>query len=295
MSNLTMLCTVLVCATGAAAPPDPVAAVVAALPGSDAAEVRASLRAAAAATGQPLHATAARALRELEADRARGDAEARADARTGTGGERGGAGGERVGAGSEPGGAGNEPGGAASERGGASAQRAVAGAPDGGAVRGGIGLLGGSQGDQRLVRARQVGDAYYTPSRTGVVDHGHVGLYTAVDQITEITAGRRVYTIPYHGRWVQRRSVLFEVRASAAERADAAAWALSRVGVDPYSYNFATNRLTGHVGAKNCSKLVWSAYRATAGLDLDVNGGLGVYPRDVRDATRSATYRLIGG
>ncbi|HEX5741446.1 MAG TPA: hypothetical protein VFY17_07845 [Pilimelia sp.] len=267
MPSIAMLCTVAVCATGAAAPPDPAAAVAAALPGSDAAEVRADLRAAAAATGRSLAATAEKALREIQQDRARGDAEARAAASGTDTAEAAKAG---------------APGGAAA-------------APGGAAARGGVGLFGDSQGDQRLVRARQVGDAYYTPSRTGGVDHGHVGLYTAVDQITEITAGRRVYTIPYHGRWVQRRSALFEVRASTAARVGAAAWALSRVGVDPYSYNFATNRITGHLGAKNCSKLVWSAYRATAGLDLDANGGLGVYPRDVRDAAQSTTYRLIGG
>ncbi|GGK37740.1 hypothetical protein GCM10010124_33180 [Pilimelia terevasa] len=153
---------------------------------------------------------------------------------------------------------------------------------------------GGSAGDRRLVPARRVGDAYYTPASTGGVDHGHVGLYTAVDQITESVVGQRVHTIPYHGRWVRPGAVLFEIRASDSQRGAASGWALSRVGRDAYSLNFATNRLTGHTGAKNCSKLIWSAYRVTGGMDLDANGGAGVYPRDVRDAAQSTTYRVIG-
>jgi uncharacterized protein YycO len=35
---------------------------------------------------------------------------------------------------------------------------------------------------------------------------------------------------------------------------------------------------------KNCSKLVWSAYKLKAKINLDDDGGTGVYPRDVRDA-----------
>ncbi|GGJ87772.1 hypothetical protein GCM10010123_16680 [Pilimelia anulata] len=234
--------TMLAAGAPAAAPDDPVAALVAALPGVPPAEVRATLRAAAAADGGTVARAARRVLAEIAADRARGAAEQR-----------------RV-------------------------RAAAAPRP-----------YGGSGGEHRLVRARHAGDAYYTPAATAGVDHGHVGLYSAVDQITEIAAGKKVYTIPYHGRWVRSGAALFEVRVARAGRDRAVAWALGRVGRDGYSYNFATNRLTAHVGAKNCSKLVWSAYRATGGPDLDRNGGAGVYPRDVRDAPQSTVYRVIGG
>jgi hypothetical protein len=50
---------------------------------------------------------------------------------------------------------------------------------------------------------------------------------------------------------------------------------------------------TGHVGAKNCSKLVWGAYLLKAGLDIDKNGGAGVYPRDMRDSGHTVTYKTI--
>lgn len=74
-----------------------------------------------------------------------------------------------------------------------------------------------------------------------------------------------------------------------------AAWrAKDRVGKDGYSYNFATNRNTTHYGAKNCSKLIWSAYKLNSGgLDLDKDGGAGVYPRDVHDAKQTSVVRYI--
>jgi len=53
---------------------------------------------------------------------------------------------------------------------------------------------------------------------------------------------------------------------------------------DGYSFNFATNRTTGHYGNKNCSKLIWSAFKFKAKIDINKNGGLRVYPRDVRDS-----------
>ena len=79
-------------------------------------------------------------------------------------------------------------------------------------------------------------------------------------------------------------AVLKNVEISSSKRKAAAEWAYSRVGKDGYSTNFVTNRKTSYYGNKNCSKLVWSAYKLKAKIDLDDDGGTGVYPRDVRDA-----------
>ncbi len=57
--------------------------------------------------------------------------------------------------------------------------------------------------------------------------------------------------------------------------------------------NFANYRNTGHSGAKNRSKLIWSAFQLHGGLDLDVDKGFGVYPRDVRDDTQTSFLRQI--
>ena len=74
---------------------------------------------------------------------------------------------------------------------------------------------------------------------------------------------------------------------------EAAYWANSRLGKDKYSANFATNRKTGHTGAKNCSKLVWSAYLLKSGLDIDSDKGAGVYPRNIRNSGYTVSYKTL--
>lgn len=58
-----------------------------------------------------------------------------------------------------------------------------------------------------------------------------------------------------------------------------------------YSYNFATNRTTSCIGDKNCSKLVWCAFKEKAKIDIDKDGGLGVYPVDIRDSPMFLTLK----
>lgn len=43
----------------------------------------------------------------------------------------------------------------------------------------------------------------------------------------------------------------------------------------------------------NCSQLVWVAYMEAAGIDLDSNGGPGVYPYDIRDSSYTVTYQWL--
>lgn len=50
-------------------------------------------------------------------------------------------------------------------------------------------------------------------------------------------------------------AVVKSVSTSTTNRNNAANWACSQIG-QSYFYNFATNRATGHDGAKNCSKLI---------------------------------------
>ena len=54
-----------------------------------------------------------------------------------------------------------------------------------------------------------------------------------------------------------------------------------------YNLNFANNDyLTGNL---NCSQLVWVAH-TQYGVDRDGNGGLGVYPYNLRDSNLTYTY-----
>ena len=136
------------------------------------------------------------------------------------------------------------------------------------------------------------GDFYYTPSATAYINHGHVGLYYSSNVIVESIYPSGVRSISASVRTVDKGAVVKSVSTTATNKANAANWAYSQIG-QPYSLNFANNRNTGHSGAKNCSKLIWSAYLQYGGLDLDVDKGLGVYPRDVRDATQTSHKRTI--
>lgn len=154
-------------------------------------------------------------------------------------------------------------------------------------------LRGGSSGNKKLGTALNKGDIFYTPSSTLGIPHGHVGIYYAFNRIVESIPETGVRNISYVGRNVEPNAVMQSVSTTQAKRNAAANWANSRVGIDGYSYNFATNRQTAHTGAKNCSKLVWSAYLLNAGTDIDRNGGTGVYPLDIRDSNLTRTYQTI--
>lgn len=83
----------------------------------------------------------------------------------------------------------------------------------------------------------------------------------------------------------QRVLVSQDIRNAAAD------WALSKAGEgydNPgagYKYNFAFNKDVND-DAFNCASLVWAAYMVASknSVDLDKDGGTGVYPSDIRDS-----------
>lgn len=137
----------------------------------------------------------------------------------------------------------------------------------------------------QILNSSAQGDIFYETASTSGIAHGHVGIYYGTDSIVEsVTSGvRRIARITKQvgpGARILRVS-----NTSVTQKNNAAKWANTQVG-QSYSYNFATNRSTSCTGAKNCSKLVWCAYKETMNIDLDRNGGLGVYPKDIRDHSR---------
>ncbi|MBK3497151.1 hypothetical protein JFL43_20420 [Viridibacillus sp. YIM B01967] len=163
----------------------------------------------------------------------------------------------------------------------------------GGTVSVGNSTRGGSGGTVSVGNSTK-GNFFYTDSQTAYLNHGHVGLYYSNNEIVESVPDTGVRIISTQNRKVDQGGALVKsVTTSTDNRDSAADWAYSRVGEDSYSINFATNRTTSHTGAKNCSKLIWSAYMLKANLDLDKDGGLGVYPRDVRDAEDTELVRNI--
>lgn len=153
--------------------------------------------------------------------------------------------------------------------------------------------LSGGSGGTVAVGTSTKGNFFYTDSQTAYLNHGHVGLYYASSTIVESVPSAGVRKISTSNRLVDKGGACVKsVTTSTANRNGAANWAYSQIG-QKYSYNFATNRSTGHNGAKNCSKLIWSAYKLNGNLDLDKDKGLGVYPRDVRDAPGTKLVRNI--
>jgi uncharacterized protein YycO len=120
-----------------------------------------------------------------------------------------------------------------------------------------------------------------------------VGIYYAKNSIVESMPKEGVRQYTATRKDVSPGAVIQSVNTSDKKRKAAADWAFSRVGKDGYSSNFATNRLTSHYGNKNCSKLVWSSFILKASLDVDKDGGAGVYPRDIRDSSLTKTVKTI--
>lgn len=153
-------------------------------------------------------------------------------------------------------------------------------------------IQGGGGSALYIVGPSAQGDFYYTPSATAYVNHGHVGLYYTSNTIVESIYPSGVRSISANVRKVDKGAVVKSVSATSTVKRNAANWAYGEIG-EKYSLNFANNRKTGHYGAKNCSKLIWSAYLLKGNLDLDVDKGFGVYPRDVRDAKQTVFKRKI--
>ncbi|CUQ10710.1 hypothetical protein [Clostridium baratii] len=150
---------------------------------------------------------------------------------------------------------------------------------------------GSSTTTYTLGAAKYNGDVFYEPASTFSVQHGHVGIYWTPDTIVESMPGIGVRSKNRTSKKVEKGSKIFTFSGvSVAKQNVASNWAYNRIG-DNYSYNFATNRTTSHYGDKNCSKLVWSAYKVSVNLDLDKDGGLGVYPKDILNHSKASVYK----
>ncbi|MCE5173153.1 hypothetical protein LQV63_28220 [Paenibacillus profundus] len=137
------------------------------------------------------------------------------------------------------------------------------------------------------------GDVFFETASTAGIPHGHVGIYYTPDYIVESVPSTGVRKVKLIDKRVDKGSKIITLKkehASTTARAQAADWANGRLGED-YSYNFATNRLTSCTGDKNCSKLVWCAFKEKANIDIDLDGGLGVYPVDIRDSSLFVTLK----
>ncbi|WP_296204698.1 hypothetical protein [uncultured Corynebacterium sp.] len=170
------------------------------------------------------------------------------------------------------------------------------------------------------INPKNRGDIFYSDATTARVNHGHNGIFVGDPHASDnskndtVEASGAVGSSSLSGQddstaGVKRRQN-FEngdprrthaprlrnlrkqtVNASQEIRNSAARWAASKAGAGynspgaGYRYNFAFNRNVDG-DSFNCSSLVWAAYMYASknDIDLDKNGGPGVYPDDVRDS-----------
>lgn len=128
-----------------------------------------------------------------------------------------------------------------------------------------------------------------------VTPWNHVGLYRKSTQIIE-AIGKGVKTrnvgvqqeYPFKIYKVMKKDN--SGRYSKNNRKAVAAWAYAQLG-KPYDVDFSDNKRNnaGQNWSFNCSELVWKAWRFNGKVnpDLDSNGGLGVYPNNIKNSNRT--------
>ena len=139
--------------------------------------------------------------------------------------------------------------------------------------------------------ANNKGDVFYSPVSTALIPHGHTGIYYSQTHIVEAPGpGQSPRNTLHTNVPVASGTQKQYVNTTQANRNAAANLANTYVG-RAYNLNFAFNKTAN--GAMNCSQLVWAAYIESVGIDLDSNGGHGVYPSDIRDSGWTVTYQTI--
>ena len=84
---------------------------------------------------------------------------------------------------------------------------------------------GGSAGQLKLTPPMNRGDLFYTPSTTAYADHGHIGMFSQLVQITESIPATGVHTIGYLDRNVDKNAVQeYPTNTNVMDRGVAATW-----------------------------------------------------------------------
>lgn len=137
--------------------------------------------------------------------------------------------------------------------------------------------------------SRNRGDLMYSAASTFGINHGHSAIYytrnTVVHAIGPGVNSRAESASNRIGR--QGGIELQSVSTTVANREKAAIYAYNNLRNIPYDSVFAANKIT--MSKLNCSSLVWRAYKHV-NIDLDSNGGPGVYPADIRNSRFTSTY-----
>ncbi|TSD99843.1 hypothetical protein FOS14_10700 [Skermania sp. ID1734] len=158
--------------------------------------------------------------------------------------------------------------------------------------------------DTPLPEPRGAGDIFFSEAATYRVSHGHNGIFISkthsVEALNPEKGVREVDNTADGGRIMKSPQMMW-VNTSSGVRAKAVEFAQNRVGF-PYNSNFLSNKdIQGNDPGSpgyNCSSLVWASFKwasvNTPGwngdLDLNGDGGWGVYPRDILKSSWVTKY-----
>ncbi|SFB02625.1 Permuted papain-like amidase enzyme, YaeF/YiiX, C92 family [Amycolatopsis marina] len=170
---------------------------------------------------------------------------------------------------------------------GAPAQAAEAAAPNSGVS---ISSDKGCSKKVRVGNARYKGDIFHSSAKTAGYNHNHVGIFYTTKTIVEA---------PGSGSKSQARTAAtlnkcgpvykMYVKAKQTSRNKAANYAYNNLRGKAYDNNFAFNKSSSN-SKLNCSELVWKAYKKAVNIELDSNGGPGVYPNNIKDDGSTVVY-----
>lgn len=155
----------------------------------------------------------------------------------------------------------------------------------------------------------QSGYIFFTDTNTF---YNHCGIYKDSTSIVEALTVTGVWSKSIYDRDSYQTTVISDndsavlsvPTATSAIYSNAASWAYSKVG-RPYDIDFLDNKLDGTYTkdqwidedvSYNCSELVWKAFMKSSNrtIDLDSNGGMGVYPNDIYESSLTKTYKTFG-
>lgn len=156
-----------------------------------------------------------------------------------------------------------------------------------------VSLRSGGGNTTLLGSGSQKGDVFWSPAATLFIQHGHSGIYYSKAVVVEAPGlGKNSWSIYAKSVRVGSGTQKQHVLTTQKNRDAAANYAYRYMRNKPYNNVFFDNK---HVPSSsyNCSQLVWGAYKKASNIDLDGNGGLGVYPVDIRDSRLTSTYSII--
>ncbi|MFB9776034.1 hypothetical protein [Brevibacterium otitidis] len=149
-----------------------------------------------------------------------------------------------------------------------------------------------------LGAAKAKGDIFVSPASTLFIKHGHTGIYYTTGTIVEApgkkAGGKTLKSRSYAASKlsVGKGAVKQSVGVSTAKRKASANHAYSKLRGKPYNTSFAANKKVNG-STMNCSQLVWAAYKVGGRIDLDSNGGPGVYPYNIKNSKYTKTYKTL--